>query len=360
MERERDEGGGIRCRAVVDLRDGGFDPVAYVSDERTEEIANVCFSHTCYLWGTMTHHEHTIEARARVARAYRNKRTVRVLGHEMSYVDTGEGPVIVLLHGNPTSSWLWRGVLPHLVDRYRLVVPDMIGMGDSAKLPPSPPGGLSPYRLGDHCDHFASFADEVVPTGKLVLVVHDWGGGVGLDWASRHEERVRAIAYTETIVTPLEWSDLPEAFHPTLHRVRGAEGEQAVLEGNFFVEEMLPGLLRHPPPDDEMEPYRRPYLVAGEGRRPTLTWPRELPIGGNPPEATARVAAYSRWLRGSGNVPKLFVDADPGVFITGRVRDWCRGLPNQRTETVPAGHFVPEDAPQAFGRLLADWLAALA
>ena len=278
------------------------------------------------------------------------KRFVEVLGRQMAYLDVGEGPVVVLLHGNPTSSFLWRNVWPHLVDRARCVVPDLIGMGDSDKLEGS---GDDRYRFDVHRRHLDALLQATVGDAPVVLVLHDWGSALGFDWANRHRDQVAGIAYMESIVRPFEWSDWPDETRDTFRALRSPDGERLVLDENLFVERML---VRHPIPIEDHDEYRRPFAEPGETRRPTLTWPRQLPIGGEPADVVATVAAYGEWLRESG-VPKLFIDADPGSILVGRARDFCRGWPNQREVRVAGGHFVPEWSPDEIGEAIAAWVA---
>lgn len=280
------------------------------------------------------------------------KRHAEVLGRRMAYVERGEGRPVVLLHGNPTSSYLWRNVLPHLAGRGRLIAPDLMGMGDSDKLPPSEPDR---YRFAGHARYLESFLAAVGADRDVALVLHDWGGALGFDWAARHEAVVRGVAYMETFVRPLTLADLPESFHPTLHAVRSSEGERLVLDENMFVEHMLPGLTQRTLTEAEMAEYRRPFARPGDDRAATLAWPREVPLSGEPADVAARIETFSAWLRQSP-VPKLFINADPGVFVAGSVRALCRTFPNQREATVDGLHFVQEDSPDEIGRAVAAWL----
>ncbi len=282
------------------------------------------------------------------------RRPVPVLGHRMAAVVTegGEGPTIVALHGNPTSSYLWRNVVPHLAPFGRVVAPDLIGMGDSDKLPGADPDR---YSYAAHRRFLDAFLDHVVPEGPVVLVLHDWGTALGLDWARRHPDRVVAIAYMEGLVAPLAWADWPEAARGIFAALRGPEGEKLILEQNLFVESILPaGVMRRLRPE-EMAVYRRPYERPGEDRRPTLSWPRAVPFDGEPAE-THRVLADNLAFLKTSRIPKLLVLAEPGVVLTGRVKDLCAGLPAQRTVTVAGLHFIQEDSPHAIGEALAAFL----
>ena len=276
-------------------------------------------------------------------------------GRRMTYVDEGDGDTVLFLHGNPTSSYLWRNIIPHLALQARCVAPDLIGMGDSDKLPH--PGHES-YRFVDH----RHYLDELLRTldlgERVTLVLHDWGSALGFDWARRHAERVRGIAYMEAIVQPMSWGQWPEGFRGIFQGLRSDKGEDLVLARNSFVERILPNAILRTLDEDEMNEYRRPFLEPGEDRRPTLTWPRELPIDGEPEDVVDIVDTYGKWLAHSP-VPKLFVNADPGAILVGDARDFCRSWPNQQEITVPGVHFVQEDAPDSIGQAIAQWITRL-
>ena len=275
----------------------------------------------------------------------------------MAYVEEGEGRPIVLLHGNPTSSFLWRRVIPHLSGLGRCLAPDLIGMGDSEKLEP---GGPDRYTFAEHRRFLDGFLAEtgVEDAGGAVFVVHDWGSALGFDWARRHPDRVGGVAYMEAIVRPVTWDDWPDVARKIFQAMRSPAGEELVLEKNIFVERILPGAVLRPLSDEVMAEYRRPFAEAGEARRPTLTWPRQIPIDGEPADVVEVVEAYGDWLA-AGDLPKLFVNAEPGSILTGRQRDYCRSWPNQQEVTVPGNHFVPEDSPDEIGRAVAGWIATL-
>ena len=284
----------------------------------------------------------------------REKRFADVLGRRMAYIERGEGHPIVFLHGNPTSSLLWRGVLPHVEPSgRRLIAPDLIGMGDSDKIPAS--AEPDRYRFASHARYVEAFIDEVVGMEPLALVLHDWGGALGFDWAYRHQQSVRAMAYMETFVAPLTLEDLPESFRPTLKAVRSSAGEALVLGENMFIDKMLPGVTQRKLSADEMAEYRRPFLEVGDDRWPTLQWAREVPLSGEPSDVHDRIAAYSAWLK-TASLPKLFIDAEPGVFITGRIRRLASSFPKQHRVVVGGLHFVQEDSPDEVGRAIAGWL----
>jgi haloalkane dehalogenase len=289
------------------------------------------------------------------AEEHHPKQTAQVLGRRMAYVDTGRGDPIVFQHGNPTSSYLWRNVIPHLEGLGRCIAPDLIGMGDSEKLPDS---GPDRYTFVEHRGYFDALLDQLVPEGPVTFVIHDWGSALGFDWANRHRDRVKGIAYMEAIVRPLSWDQWPDAARALFQGFRSDAGEGMVLEQNVFVERVLPGSVLRGLTEAEMAVYRRPFAHAGEDRRPTLTWPRQIPIDGEPADVTKIVAAYAEWLPGSP-VPKLFVNAEPGAILTGEQREFCRGWSNQREVTVKGSHFIQEDSPDEIGQAVADWVRTL-
>jgi haloalkane dehalogenase len=284
------------------------------------------------------------------------KKKVEVNGSEMAYVEVGSGDPIVFLHGNPTSSYLWRNVIPHLEGAGRCIAPDLIGQGDSQKLPDS---GPERYRFVEH----RAYLDELLATlgvrENVTFVIHDWGSALGFDWANRHREAVKGVAYMEAIVRPIaSWDEWPEMAREIFQGFRSPAGEEMVLEKNIFVERVLPGSVLRGLTDAEMEVYRRPFGEPGEDRRPTLTWPRQIPIEGEPADVTGIVQDYGDWLS-QCDIPKLFVNAEPGAILTGSVREFCRGWPNQTEVTVRGIHFIQEDSPDEIGRAIADWLAKL-
>ena len=279
------------------------------------------------------------------------KKSASVLGTTMAYVDVGEGDPIVLLHGNPTSSYLWREVIPHLEGLGRCIAPDLVGMGDSDPLPD--PGPLR-YSFAEHRRHLDALLEQLGVRERVVLVVHDWGSGLGFDWANRHREAA-GIAYTEAIVRPLTWSEFPDAGREVFQAFRSDAGEELILEQNLFVEGVLPAAVLRDLGED-LDVYRAPYTEPGERRRPTLDWPRQLPIDGEPADVVAIVQAYADWLSESP-VPKLFVNAEPGSILVGAQREFCRSWPNQQEVTVAGSHFVQEDSGEAIGRAIASWMS---
>jgi haloalkane dehalogenase len=273
---------------------------------------------------------------------------------EMAYVDVGQGKPIVFLHGNPTSSYLWRNVLPHVQSLGRCLAPDLIGMGESGKLPDPRPGS---YSLDTHARYLEGFLEAVQLDGPVTFVLHDWGTALGFDWAGRHPDRVRGIAFMEGIVNPFTWADWPETSRRIFRGMRGVDGEAMVLDKNVFVDRILPASVARGLSEQEQERYRAPFR-SREDRWPTLEWPRQLPIENVPPRSHDVVDRYGRWLRET-DVPKLFINADPGSILVGRMRKLVRTWPALTEVTVPAGHFVPEDAPHEVGRALADWIPTL-
>ncbi len=287
------------------------------------------------------------------------RRRVSVLDSAMRYADTGQGsagqngPVAVFLHGNPTSSYLWRNVIPHVARLARCLAPDLIGMGASGKNP------AGRYTFADHARYLDAWFGAVLPRENVVLVVHDWGGALGFDWARRHPARVRGIAYMETIVAPIaSWDDWPENARNIFQAMRSPAGEKIILEKNVFIEGILPGSILRKLSPAEHDAYRAPFREAGEGRRPMLTWPRQIPIAGEPKDVAEIAAAYAAWLAQSP-VPKLFVNAEPGSILVGAQRDFCRRWPNQQEVTVRGLHFVQEDSPAEIGRAVADFVRSL-
>ena len=284
-----------------------------------------------------------------------DKQIVQVNGLDMAYVEVGEGDPVVFLHGNPTSSYLWRDVIPHMSGLGRCVAPDLIGMGDSAKLADS---GPDRYRFVEHREYLDALFEALGIDDRVTLVVHDWGSGLGFDWASRHRDAVKGIVYMEAIVTPVTWDDWPEAARGIFQGLRSEAGERMILDKNVFVERILPGSIIRDLTDEEMAEYRRPFSEPGESRRPTLTWPRQIPIDAQPGDVAAIVADYGAWLATS-DIPKLFVNADPGAILTGRQREVCRAWPNQQEVTVPGIHFIQEDSADAIGTAIAEWYRGL-
>jgi haloalkane dehalogenase len=282
------------------------------------------------------------------------RKRLRVGDAELAYVDEGSGAPIVFLHGNPTSSYLWRNVIPHVQHLGRCIAPDLIGMGESDKLPDVGPGA---YSFATHAAFLEGFLDGVGLDGPVTFVLHDWGSALGFDWAERHRDRVRGIAFTEAIVTPVTWEDWPADARKIFRLMRGADGEAAVLDNNVFVERILPASVARGLTPEAHDHYRAPFRSRAD-RLPTLDWPRQIPIEGEPADVHEVVVRYRDWLATSA-VPKLFIDADPGSILVGRQRDLVRTWPSLTEVTVPGSHFVPEDSPHEIGRALAEWIPTL-
>jgi haloalkane dehalogenase len=289
------------------------------------------------------------------AKPYAELRFRDINGKRMAYIDEGEGDAIVFQHGNPTSSYLWRNVMPHLEGLGRLVACDLIGMGGSAKLEPS---GPDRYHYAEQREYLFALWDALELGDRVVLVLHDWGSALGFDWANQHRARVQGIAYMEALVTPMTWSDWPDPVRAVFQGFRSPEGERMVLEQNMFVEAVLPGAITRKLTDEEMDHYREPFRNPGEDRRPTLSWPRNIPVEGEPADVIATVSDYAAWLSAS-EVPKLFVSANPGAIIRGRIRELVRGWPNQTEVTVSGSHFIQEDSADEIGTAVADFVRRL-
>ena len=285
----------------------------------------------------------------------RPKKHLTVMGKSMAYCEMGEGDPILFLHGNPTSSYLWRNIMPFAADLGRCLAPDLIGMGDSDKL--DNPGPES-YRFVEHRAYLDAWIEAVGVTNNVTLVIHDWGSALGFDWARRNADRVKAIAYMEGIVRPVLWEEWNQQSRPVFEGFRSEAGEAMVLRKNVFVEKVLPGSVLRGLTEAEMTVYRRPFLTPGEDRRPTLSWPRQIPLAGEPREVVDIVQEYADWMA-TNDLPKLFVNAEPGAILVGAQREFCRGWKNQTEVTVRGSHFIQEDSPTEIGEALHAWLSAL-
>jgi haloalkane dehalogenase len=281
------------------------------------------------------------------------RRRVAALDTQMAYVDVGAGDPVVFLHGNPTSSYLWRNVIPHVEAVGRCLAPDLVGMGDSGRAP------AGSYRFVDHARYLDAWFEALFPARPVTLVGHDWGSALGFDWARRHPARVRGVVYMEALVRPVTWDEWPEPARKIFQAMRSPGGEEMVLQKNVFVERILPASALRGLTEAEMTVYRRPFLEPGESRRPTLTWPRQIPIDGEPADVVAIVDAYAQWLAAASDLPKLFINADPGVILTGPQREFCRRWPNQQEITVRGIHFIQEDSPHEIGEAVAAFVGRL-
>lgn len=289
------------------------------------------------------------------AKPYGQLRYREINGSRMAYIDEGEGDAIVFAHGNPTSSYLWRNVMPHLEGLGRLVAADLIGMGASDKLHPS---GPDRYNYAEQREYLFALWDSLDLGDNVTLVLHDWGSALGFDWANTHRDRVQGIAFMEAIVKPIGWLEFPQDARPVFEGFRSPQGETMVLEQNIFIEAVLPGGIQRQLTPEEMDTYRKPYTKVGEDRRPTLSWPRNIPIDGEPADVVATVSEYGRWLAES-DVPKLFINADPGMIIQGEIRELVRSWPNLTETTVSGTHFVQEDSPDEVGAAVAQFVRKL-
>ena len=279
-----------------------------------------------------------------------------VNGKRLAYIEEGHGDPIVLLHGNPTSSYLWRNVIPELTASGRVIAPDLIGQGDSEKLSVSEGPGRYTFEVA--YEYLVGLLSELDAEQNVVLVGHDWGSALGFHWARNHPDLVRGIAYMEALVSPVQWSEWPEAARGIFQGFRSEKGEDLVLTRNLFVEAVLPNSVIRKLTDEEMGHYRAPFSTPDD-RQPTLNWPRHIPIDGEPVEMVQLVSEYGRWLEESVTLPKLFINAEPGSILVGRQREYCRSWPNQKEVTVPGKHFVQEDSPSKIGKAIAEWLKGL-
>lgn len=279
------------------------------------------------------------------------KSKILVNNKNMAYVEMGQGKTMLFLHGNPTSSYLWRNIMPYFSNIKRCVAPDLIGMGDSEKLDSNEVGT---YNFFEHQKWLNDLLETLNLGDKLILVLHDWGSALGFDWARKNIDRVAGIVYMEGIVCPLSWDDWDEKSAPLFQAFRSDAGENMIIEKNIFVERVLPGSVLRGLTKEEMEVYRRPFLKK-EDRRPTLDWPNQIPIDNKPKDVVEVVDEYSKFFS-KDNTPKLFINADPGAILIGKQREFCRSWPNQYEFTVPGSHFIQEDSPDLIGEGIFNWL----
>jgi len=279
------------------------------------------------------------------------KKYANVSGLKMAYVEEGSGDPIVFLHGNPTSSYIWRNIMPYAQEHGRCIAPDLIGMGDSDKLPDSGPHA---YTFVEHRRYLDELLSSLGVRQNVMLVMHDWGSALGFDWAARHPGAVKGIVYMEAILKSRSWNDLPEKGRAIFQKLRSPEGEHMVLAHNSFIEGNLPQTVLRELTQEEMDHYRKPFAEPGEGRRPTLSWARQLPFDGEPADVAEVIDAYGAWLARSG-VPKLFIHSEPGTLPESHIA-FCRSWPNQ-TEVSVRGHHTPqEDSPDDIGSAIGSWL----
>ena len=283
-----------------------------------------------------------------------NKKYIDVLGKQIAYVEMGEGDPIIFQHGNPTSSYLWRNIMPQLQNLGRCIAMDLIGMGDSEKLEDK---GNMTYSYDTHKKYFDGFLDAIGVESNATLVIHDWGSALGFDWANEYPQKVKAICYMEGIVQSMEWEDWNEDAKGIFQGFRSPAGEEMILEKNLFIEAVLPGSILRKLSDAEMNEYRRPFNDK-KSRRPTLDWPRQIPLENDPPEICRIVDSYSQWMA-ENNIPKLFINAEPGAILIGKQREFCRTWKNQKEVTVKGSHFIQEDSPNEIGNAIFDWLKGI-
>ena len=283
-----------------------------------------------------------------------NKKYIDVLGKQIAYVEMGEGDPIIFQHGNPTSSYLWRNIMPQLQSLGRCIAMDLIGMGDSEKLEDK---GNMTYSYDTHKKYFDGFLDAIGVESNATLVIHDWGSALGFDWANDYPDKVKAICYMEGIVQSMEWEDWNEDAKGIFQGFRSPAGEEMIFEKNLFIEAVLPGSILRKLSDAEMNEYRRPFNDK-KSRRPTLDWPRQIPLENDPPEICKIVDSYSQWMA-ENNIPKLFINAEPGAILIGKQREFCRTWKNQKEVTVKGSHFIQEDSPNEIGNAIFDWLKGI-
>lgn len=281
------------------------------------------------------------------------KKFCDVDGKRIAYIEEGEGDPIVLLHGNPTCSYLWRNVIPELAGKGRCIAPDLIGQGDSEKLPASE--GPERYSFLVAYQYIDGLLSAIGADRNVTLVIHDWGSALGFYWAQNHPDAVRGIAYMEGIVKPVSWSDWPEDARGIFQGFRSEKGEDLVLQRNMFVDAVLPSAVMRGLGEEEMAHYRAAFGTPDD-RQPTLNWPRQIPIDGEPPEMVELVSGYGRWLETTDSLPKLFINAEPGSILIGPQREYCRSWPNQQEVTVKGTHFIQEDSPVEIGQAVARWM----
>ena len=277
---------------------------------------------------------------------------VEVLGSRMHYVEEGTGDPVVFLHGNPTSSYLWRNVIPHLSPLARCITPDLIGMGKSDKPDIE-------YRFFDHVRYVEGFI-ETLGLRNITFVIHDWGSALGFHYARRHEDNVKGLAFMEAIMRPVTWDEWPEQARGMFQAFRTPQvGWDLLVNQNAFVEQVLPGAIFRKLSQEEMDRYREPFLDPAS-RKPVWRWPNELPIEGEPADVVEAAQAYADWL-GKSDVPKLLLYAQPGAIMREPLVEWCRkNVRNLKAVDIgPGVHFVQEDHPHEIGEAIAQWYRGL-
>jgi len=283
------------------------------------------------------------------------KKFIDVDSKKIAYVDEGHGDPIILIHGNPTSSFLWRNIVPELLNSGRVIVPDLIGQGDSEKLPVS--DGADRYSLEVAYKYVDGLLQNIGADNNVTLVIHDWGSGIGFLWAMRNPDAVKGVAYMEAIVKPMSWDDWPEGGVGIFKGFRSEKGEDLILNRNMFIEGVLPSSVIRELTEKEMNAYRAPHIKE-EDRQPLLNWPRQIPLEGEPENIVSLVNDYGAFMS-SSNIPKLFINAEPGSILLGKQREFCRSWPNQKEVTVKGIHFIQEDSPVEIGQAVAEWLETI-
>ena len=283
------------------------------------------------------------------------KKFIKVNNKKMAYIEMGHGDPIIFQHGNPTSSYLWRNIMPHLAKQGRCIAIDLIGMGDSEKLDQS---GPNKYLYEEQREYLFKAWEQLGINNNVTLVIHDWGSALGFDWAFLNPKAVKGIAYMEALVRPVKWGEWPDSATNIFKAFRSNAGEELILNKNIFIEGVLPNSIIRKLNTEEMAIYREPFLKSGEDRRPTLSWPREIPIDGSPENVNIIISRYAKWLEKS-DIPKLFINAEPGSILVGKQREYCRTWKNQTEITVPGKHFLQEDSPDEIGKNISKWLSNL-
>lgn len=281
------------------------------------------------------------------------KKSLIVNNKKISYVEKGVGKLLIFLHGNPTSSYLWRNIISDLSKQYRCLAPDLIGMGDSDKLDNITKNS---YGFKEHKKWLYDFLKALNISEKIILILHDWGSALGFDYARSNSSKVEAIVYMEAIVCPLSWKDWPDNARKIFQLMREeGVGEELVLEKNIFVERILPSSIIRNLDIEEMENYRKPFKNPGKDRLPTLSWPRQIPIDGKPEDVYKIVEDYSQFMLNT-SIKKLFINADPGSILLGRQREFCRKWKNQKEVKVKGLHFIQEDSPKEISYEIKLWI----
>ena len=283
------------------------------------------------------------------------KKSVNINGLKISYVEMGIGRPIIFQHGNPTSSYLWRKIVPKISQLGRCIAIDLVGMGDSDKISQV---NSSSYTLKDHKYYWRETLRALGVKKNIIFVLHDWGSALGFDYFAEYPDSVDGICHMEAIYDRMEWDDWPESSRKIFQGLRGNSGEEMILKKNVFVEKILPASILGQLTKAEMDEYRRPFINDGTARLPTLVWPRQLPIDNEPLDVCEVVEHYSQVL-GKNDVPKLFINADPGVIVTSRIKEVVRSWPNQTEVTVKGLHFIQEDSPNEISNALSDWLQGI-